>query len=144
MANNGQEVRIRDDIYSEEEEHMGPNVGKGKNNEEVKEVDLEANNVAQGWNGSKKGSRDEYYQEGDLQVWNDKWLRRDEELKDTVSKLTDLYTVVNFMMQNNVMQLAFSLQDTPSPAAKASVEKDRQKTVLIVSQHAKGQRTSHQ
>ncbi|KAL7237338.1 hypothetical protein ACSBR2_003597 [Camellia fascicularis] len=60
-----------------------------------------------------------------------------------VNKLTDLQTVVNFMMQNNVMQLAFPLQDTPTTAAKAGVQKGEQKAVPTVLQYAKGQENSH-
>ncbi|KAL7203067.1 hypothetical protein ACSBR1_034501 [Camellia fascicularis] len=80
---------------------MGPNTRN--NNKEVQEVDPDANNVAKGRNGNKNSSRDEYYHEGDLQAWKDRCLKRDEELKDMVNKLTDLQIVVNFMMQNNVM-----------------------------------------
>ncbi|KAL7169176.1 hypothetical protein ACSBR2_034254 [Camellia fascicularis] len=72
MANNGQEVRIGDDIHSEEEEHVDPNTERGDHNKKVQEVHLEANNVAKGREENKKGSRDEYYYESDLQIWRDR------------------------------------------------------------------------
>ncbi|THG03437.1 hypothetical protein TEA_013955 [Camellia sinensis var. sinensis] len=81
---------------------------------------------------NKKGSRDEYYHENDLQEWKDGCLRRDEELKDMANKLTDLLTVVNFMMQNNVIQPVFPLHDTPAPTAKASVPREGQKIMPVV------------
>ncbi|KAL7202522.1 hypothetical protein ACSBR1_034071 [Camellia fascicularis] len=63
--------------------------------------------------------------------------RRDEGMAD---KLANLQTVVNFIMQNNVMQSPFPLQDTPIPAAKKDAQKGGQNTVPAVPQHdrAKG------
>ncbi|KAL7163401.1 hypothetical protein ACSBR2_039494 [Camellia fascicularis] len=58
-------------------------------------------------------------------------------------KLTDLQTVVNFMMQNNVMQLTFPLQDTSEPVAKTGAPKKAQKIAPTVSKHGKGQGDSH-
>ncbi|WP_233607615.1 hypothetical protein, partial [Corallococcus sp. AB018] len=46
-------------------------------------------------------------------------------LKDMANKLTDLQTVVNLMMQNNVMQPTSLLQDMPAPATKTSAQKTR-------------------
>ena len=89
----------------------------------------------------KKGSRDEYYNESDLQVWKDRCLRRDEEVKEMANKLADLQSVVNFMMQNNVMQPPFPLQDMPIPAADA--QKGGQRTIPIAPQHNKSERHSH-
>ncbi|KAL7219167.1 hypothetical protein ACSBR2_012275 [Camellia fascicularis] len=90
MATNRQEVRIGDDIYSEEEEHMDPNSRGGNNNEEIQKFNHEASNVSRARNRNTKGGRDEYYHEGDLQVWKDRSLKRDEELKDMTNKLTNL------------------------------------------------------
>ncbi|KAL7191006.1 hypothetical protein ACSBR2_023140 [Camellia fascicularis] len=59
------------------------------------------------------------------------------------NKLADLQSVVNFMIQNNVMQPPFPLQDTSTPAAKTDAQKGRQKAVPIVPQHGKGQGNSH-
>ncbi|KAL7170990.1 hypothetical protein ACSBR2_035782 [Camellia fascicularis] len=61
----------------------------------------------------KKSGRDEYYNESNLQVWKDRCLRRDDEIKGMANKLADLQSVVSFMMQNNVMQPPFPLQDMP-------------------------------
>ncbi|KAL7181547.1 hypothetical protein ACSBR1_040441 [Camellia fascicularis] len=138
MANNKQKVRIRDDIHSKEEKHMDPNTEGGNNNEEVQEVNPGANDAAKGRNDPKKGGRDEYYHKGDAQVWRDRFLIRDEELKDMANKLTDLQTVVNFMMQNNVMQPSFPLQDMPAPATKIDAQQGGQKTVPVVPQHSRG------
>ncbi|KAL7250470.1 hypothetical protein ACSBR1_012476 [Camellia fascicularis] len=103
MANNGQEVRIGDDIHSEEEKHVNPNARGENDNQKVQDLNPGTNDVGKGRNNLKKGGRDEYYNESDLQVWNDRCLRKDEEMKDMANKLTDLQTVVNFMMKNNVM-----------------------------------------
>ncbi|KAL7259714.1 hypothetical protein ACSBR1_005567 [Camellia fascicularis] len=59
------------------------------------------------------------------------------------NKLADLQSVVNFMMQNNVMQPPFSLQDTPIPAAKNDAQKREQKTVPAVPQHTRTKEHSH-
>ncbi|KAL7195105.1 hypothetical protein ACSBR1_035339 [Camellia fascicularis] len=90
MANNGQEVRIGDDIHSKEEKHVDPNIEGEDYNGKVQELNPEANNVAKGRGGNKKGSRDEYYRESDLEIQRDRCQRRDEKLKDTANKLTDL------------------------------------------------------
>ncbi|GMP30781.1 hypothetical protein CsSME_00005291 [Camellia sinensis var. sinensis] len=68
--------------------------------------------VGQENDASKRTDQSKYYNEDNLQVWKDRCLRRDEEVKD----LADLQLVVNFMMQNNVMQPPYPLQDTPMPA----------------------------
>ncbi|KAF5931769.1 hypothetical protein HYC85_027940 [Camellia sinensis] len=57
------------------------------------------------------------------------------------NKLADLQSVGNFMMQNNVMQPPFSLQDTPIPAANA--QKGGQKTIPVAPQHNGSERYSH-
>ncbi|KAL7187296.1 hypothetical protein ACSBR1_037373 [Camellia fascicularis] len=48
------------------------------------------------------------------------------------NKLADLQSVVNFMMQNNVMQPPFLLQDTPVLAAKTDAQKGEQKIIPVV------------
>ncbi|KAL7191005.1 hypothetical protein ACSBR2_023139 [Camellia fascicularis] len=68
MADNGQEEKIGDDIHSESEEHVDPNVREENPNEGVHESNLGVNNTNKGHDGLKKGGRDEYYNEGDLQV----------------------------------------------------------------------------
>ncbi|KAL7197259.1 hypothetical protein ACSBR2_019858 [Camellia fascicularis] len=82
MANNGKEEKIGDDIHSECEEHVDPNVRKEDRNEGVQELNLGVNDASKGRDGPKKGGRDEYYNEGDLQVWKDRCLRKDKEMKE--------------------------------------------------------------
>ncbi|KAL7245061.1 hypothetical protein ACSBR2_000408 [Camellia fascicularis] len=96
MANDGQKEKIEDDIPIGSGKHFDPNEG----------------------DVPKKLDRGGYYNEDNLQVWKDRCLRKDEEMKGMADKLADLQSVVNFMMQNNVMQLPFPLQDTLIPAAK--------------------------
>ena len=55
-----------------------------------------------------------------------------------VEILTDLQTVVNFMMQNNVMQPTFPLKDTPVPAGKIGASREGLKTTPTMPQHGKG------
>lgn len=50
-------------------------------------------------------------------------MRKDSEIKGMVNKLADLQSVVNFMMQNYVMQPPFPLKDTLIPAAKNDAKK---------------------
>ncbi|KAL7223818.1 hypothetical protein ACSBR1_025297 [Camellia fascicularis] len=59
------------------------------------------------------------------------------------NKLEDLQTVVNFMMQNNVMHPPFPSQDTPIPAAKRDARKGGQKTIPVVLQHDRTKGHSH-
>ncbi|KAL7221841.1 hypothetical protein ACSBR1_023728 [Camellia fascicularis] len=66
MANNEQEVRIGDDINSEEEEHVDPNAREENGNEGAQEPNPEANDVGKGRNCPKKGDHDEYYNESNL------------------------------------------------------------------------------
>ncbi|KAL7229405.1 hypothetical protein ACSBR2_008000 [Camellia fascicularis] len=74
MANARQEVRVRDDIYSEDKEYVDPNVEGENNEDEVHEVNPEANNATRGRNGPMRGNQEEYYNESDLQVWKDQCL----------------------------------------------------------------------
>ncbi|KAL7262277.1 hypothetical protein ACSBR1_000621 [Camellia fascicularis] len=83
----------------------------------------EKKDISQDGDVPKKVGRGEYYNESDLQVWKDRCLRRDGEMKGMTNKLTDLQLVANFMMQNNVMQPQFPLEDTPIPAAKNDAQK---------------------
>ncbi|KAL7225166.1 hypothetical protein ACSBR1_020531 [Camellia fascicularis] len=88
---------------------MDSNARGENDNKGVQEPNPGANDVGKGRNGPKKGGRDEYYNESNMQAWKDRCLRRDKEMKDLVNKLTDLQTMVNFVMQNNVMQPSFPL-----------------------------------
>ncbi|KAL7192919.1 hypothetical protein ACSBR2_024682 [Camellia fascicularis] len=59
------------------------------------------------------------------------------------NKLADLQSVINFMMQNNVMQPSFPLEDTPIPAAKKDAQKGRKKAIPVVLQYDKAKEHSH-
>ncbi|KAL7191667.1 hypothetical protein ACSBR2_023702 [Camellia fascicularis] len=69
------------------------NTNKGPRDQNPREED-----VGQEGNPPKKAGRDEYYNESDLQVWKDRCLRRDGEMKGMENKLADLQPVVNFMI----------------------------------------------
>ncbi|KAL7205583.1 hypothetical protein ACSBR2_018508 [Camellia fascicularis] len=64
-------------------------------------------------------------------------------MKGIENKLADLQSVVNFTMQNNVMQPPYLLQDTPIPAAKTNTHKREKKAIPVVSQHDKEKECSH-
>ncbi|KAL7192954.1 hypothetical protein ACSBR2_024712 [Camellia fascicularis] len=116
MANDGQKEKVGDDIPTGSETR-DPNLGE---KDIGKEGDV-----------PKKSNRSRYYNEDDLQVWKDRCLRRDEEMKGMVDKLANLQMVVNFMKQNNVMQLPFPLQDTPILTAKNNTQKGGKKIVRV-------------
>ncbi|THF94023.1 hypothetical protein TEA_020432 [Camellia sinensis var. sinensis] len=52
------------------------------------------------------------------EVWKDGCLKRDDEVNELANKLTDLQTVVNFMIHNKVMQLALPLPATLDASCK--------------------------
>ncbi|KAL7264278.1 hypothetical protein ACSBR1_002271 [Camellia fascicularis] len=60
------------------------------------------------------------------------------------NKLVDLQSIVNFMMQNNVIQPPFPLKDTLIPAAKNDAQKGGQKAVPAVLQHDRAKEHSYQ
>ncbi|KAL7241139.1 hypothetical protein ACSBR2_006713 [Camellia fascicularis] len=64
-------------------------------------------------------------------------------MKGMANKLADLQSIVNFIMQNNVMQPPFPLQDMPIPAAKKDAYKGGQKTIPPVPQHTRTKEHSH-
>ncbi|KAL7264454.1 hypothetical protein ACSBR1_002411 [Camellia fascicularis] len=84
-------------------------------------------------------------QEGDTpkKVWKDRCLRRDGKMKRMANKLADLQSVVNFMMQNNVVQPLFPLKDMLIPVAKNDAQKGGQKAIPAVPQHDKVKECSH-
>ncbi|KAL7264451.1 hypothetical protein ACSBR1_002408 [Camellia fascicularis] len=119
MANVGQKVRVGDDMHNEEEKCVDPNAGEGNNDEEVHEVNLEANNAVRGRNGPRRGNREAYYNESDCQ------------------------TVVNFMMQSKVVQSALPLLKTQTLAGNANAQKEGLATMPTVPQHEKRPGNSH-
>ncbi|KAL7225154.1 hypothetical protein ACSBR1_020521 [Camellia fascicularis] len=64
-------------------------------------------------------------------------------MKGKANKLADLQSVFNFMMQNNVMQPPYPLQDTPITAAKTDAQKGKQKEIPVGPQHDKEKECSH-
>ncbi|KAL7174658.1 hypothetical protein ACSBR2_033826 [Camellia fascicularis] len=87
-------------------------------NEETRDQNPGEKDVGQEGDVPKKVDRGGYYNENDLQVWKDRCLWRDGEMKGMANKLADLQSVVNFMMQNNIIQPPFLLQDTLISVAK--------------------------
>ncbi|KAL7205521.1 hypothetical protein ACSBR2_018454 [Camellia fascicularis] len=118
MTNDGQKEKIGDNIPTRSSKHFDPNVEEDNCNKETRDQNPGEKDVSQEGDVPKKEDRDGYYNENDFQVWKDRCLRRDGEMKGMADKLADLQSVVNFTMQNNVMQPLFPLQDTPIPAAK--------------------------
>lgn len=143
MANDEHKEKVGDDIPTRSGKHVGPNVEEDNCNEETRDQNPEERDVGKEGDMPKKSDRGGYYNEDDLEVWKDRYLRRDDEIKGMTNKLADLQSVVNFMMQNNVMQLPFPLQDTPIPTAKNNAQKGGQKTVPIVLQHTGTKEHSH-
>ena len=62
-------------------------------------------------------------------------------MKRMMNKLADLQSVINFMMQKNVMQPPFPLQDTSIPAANA--QKRGQRTIPVAPQLTRSEKHSH-
>ncbi|KAL7203958.1 hypothetical protein ACSBR2_017089 [Camellia fascicularis] len=118
MANDGQKEKIGGDIPSGSGKNADPNVEEDSYSEEPRDKNPGEKDVGQEGDVLKKACQGGYYNESDLQVWKDRCLRRDGEMKEMETKLTNLQLIVNFMMQNNVMQPSFSLEDMPILAAK--------------------------
>ena len=116
MASNAQNEKVGDDAPAGSGRPIDLDVEGDNHNEETRDQGHGGKNVGQEEDTSKKTDQDRYYNEDNLQVWRDRCLRRDEEVKELADKLADLQSVVNFMMQNKVMQPPYPLQDTPIPA----------------------------
>ena len=110
MASNAQKEKIGDDAPAGSGRPIDLDIEEDKHNEETHDQGHRGKDVSQEGDTSKKTDQSRYYNEDNLQVW------RDEEVKELADKLADLQSVVNFMMQNKVMQPPYSLQDTPIPA----------------------------
>ncbi|KAL7183186.1 hypothetical protein ACSBR1_041795 [Camellia fascicularis] len=98
MANDGQKEKIGDDFPTGSGKHIDPNVEEDNCNEETQDQNHGDKDVRQEGDVPKKSDRSGYYNEDNLQVWKDRCLRRDDEMKGMANKLADLQTVVNFMM----------------------------------------------
>ncbi|KAL7252422.1 hypothetical protein ACSBR1_007081 [Camellia fascicularis] len=143
MANDRQKEKVGDDTPTESGKHIDLDVEEENCNEETPDKNHGGKDVGQEGGVPKKSDQSGYYNEDDLQIWKDRCLRRDDEMKGMADKLADLQTVVNFLMQNNVMQPPFPLQDTPIPAAKKGAQKEGQKTVPTAPQHGGTKGYSH-
>ncbi|GMP29533.1 hypothetical protein CsSME_00004596 [Camellia sinensis var. sinensis] len=132
MANDGQKEKVGDDIPTRSGKHNDPSIEEDNCNEETRDQNPGEKDVGQEGDVPKKANQSGYYNENNLQVWKDRFLQRDGEMKGMANKLADLQSVVNFMMQNNIMQPPFLLQDTPIPAAKNNAQKGGQRTVPAV------------
>ncbi|KAL7212184.1 hypothetical protein ACSBR2_014956 [Camellia fascicularis] len=135
MANDGHKEKVEDDIPNVEEENC---------NEGPRDQNSGENDSGQEGDAPKKAGQGGYCNESDLQVWKDRCLKRDDEMKGMANKLADLQSVVNFMMQNNVMQPLFPLKDMPIPTDKNDAQKGGQKAIPVVLQHDKVKERSHQ
>ncbi|KAL7180401.1 hypothetical protein ACSBR1_043574 [Camellia fascicularis] len=141
MASDGQKEKIGDDTPAGSGRPIDLDIEGDNRNTETRDQNHRVKDVGQEDNVPKKTDQSRYYSEDNLQVWKDRCLRRDEEVKEMANKLADLQSVVNFMMQNNVMQPSFLLQDTPIPAANA--QKGGQKTIPVAPQHTRSKKHSH-
>ncbi|THG14695.1 hypothetical protein TEA_025207 [Camellia sinensis var. sinensis] len=132
MANDGQKEKVGDDTLTESGKHIDLDVEEDNCNAKTRDKNHKGKDVGQEGGVPKKSDRSGYYNEGDLQVWKDRCLRRDDEMKGMTDKLVDLQMVINFMMQNNIMQPPFPLQDMPIPEAKKDTQEEGQNTVPAV------------
>ena len=94
MASNGQQGNIGDDAPPGSSIPINLDAEGDNHNTEARDQGHRENDDIQKGEGK-------YYNEDNLQVWSDRCLRRDEEVKELANKLADLQSVVNFMMQNN-------------------------------------------
>ncbi|KAL7240225.1 hypothetical protein ACSBR2_005984 [Camellia fascicularis] len=132
MANNGQKEKVGDDTPTESGKHIDLEVEENKCNEEARDKNHRGKDVGQEGGVPKKSDRSGYYNEDDLQVWKDRCLWRDDEIKGMANKLADL-------------QMApFPLQDTPIPAARKDTQTGGQKTTPTTPQHDRTKEHSHQ
>ncbi|KAL7166950.1 hypothetical protein ACSBR2_037584 [Camellia fascicularis] len=141
MASTRQKDKVGDNTPAGSGRPIDLDVEGDRSNTEIHEQNRGEKNVGQTDDVPKKPDQSRYYKEDDLQVWKDRCLRRDEEVKEMANKLTDLQSIVNFMMQNNVMQPPYPLQDTPMPVANA--QEKGQKAIPEAPQQARSERHSH-
>ncbi|KAL7195505.1 hypothetical protein ACSBR1_035685 [Camellia fascicularis] len=141
MASNGQKEKIGDNAPTGSDRPINLDVEGDNHNAETRDQGHGGKDVGQEGDTSKKTDQSRYYNEDNLQVWRDRCLWRDEEVKELANKLADLQSVVNFMMQNNVMQPPYPLQDTPIPST--NTKKGRRKTIPEAPQHTRSGRRSH-
>ena len=119
MARSGQQENIGDDAPAGSGRPIDLDIEGDNHNTEARDQGHREKDDIQEGDTSKRTDLGKYYNEDTLQVWRDRCLRWDEEVKELANKLAALQSVVNFMMQNNVMQPPYPLQDTPMPATNA-------------------------
>ncbi|KAL7230766.1 hypothetical protein ACSBR2_009117 [Camellia fascicularis] len=131
MANDGQKEKIGDDTPTGSGRPTDLDVEGDNCNEETCDKNHGEEDVGQEGDVPKKSDRSEYYNEDDLQVWKDRCLWRDDEIKGMANKLADLQTA------------PFPLQDTPIPAARKDTQTGGQKTTPTTPQHDRTKEHSH-
>ncbi|KAL7222746.1 hypothetical protein ACSBR1_024448 [Camellia fascicularis] len=140
MASNEQKDKIGGDTPTGSGRPIDLDVERDNHNEETRDQNHGEKDIGQTGDTPKNANQCRYYNEDNLQTWKDRCLRRDEEVKEMANKLADLQSVVNFMMQNNIMQPPFPLHDTPIPAV--NTQKGGQ--IPIAPQHNGSRKHSHQ
>ncbi|KAL7175725.1 hypothetical protein ACSBR2_029336 [Camellia fascicularis] len=118
MANDGQKEKVKDDTPTESGKHIDLEVEEDNCNEEARDKNHGGKDVGQEGSVPKKSDRSGYYNEDDLQVWKDRCLRRDDEIKGMANKLADLQTA------------PFPLQDTSIPAARKDTQTGGRRQLL--------------
>ncbi|KAL7218912.1 hypothetical protein ACSBR2_012056 [Camellia fascicularis] len=131
MANDGQKEKVGDDTPTESGKHIDLEVEEDNCNKEARDKNHGGKDVGQEGGISKKSDRSGYYNEDDLQVWKDRCLRRDDEIKRMANKLADL------------QMTPFPLQDTPIPATRKDTQTGGQKTTPTTPQHNRTKEHSH-
>ncbi|KAL7240234.1 hypothetical protein ACSBR2_005992 [Camellia fascicularis] len=140
MASDRQKEKIGDDALTGSGKPINLDIEGDNHNTKTYDQGHGDKDVGQTDDIPKKPDQTRYYKEDDLQVWKDRCLRRDEEVKEMANKLADLQSVVNFMMQNNVMQPPFPLHNTPIPA----VNTQKEGQIPMAPEHNRSRRNSHQ
>ena len=98
MASDGQKDKVGDETPAGNGKRVDLNMEEDGCNEKTQNQNHSKKDVGQDGGVPKKLEQSRYYNEDDLQVWKDRCLRRNEEMKGMANKLADLQTVINFMM----------------------------------------------
>ena len=80
MANDGQKDQIRDNAPAGSERPIDLDVEGDDHNTKTRDQSHEVKDAGQEGDAPKTTDRSEYYNEDDLQVWKDRYLRRNEDL----------------------------------------------------------------
>ncbi|KAL7214956.1 hypothetical protein ACSBR1_027188 [Camellia fascicularis] len=90
MASSGQQGRVGDDTPAGSGRPIDIDTEGDNHDTETHEQGQRERTVGQTGDTSKNGDKGGYYKEDNLQVWRDRCLRRDEEVKEMANKLADL------------------------------------------------------